>query len=140
MKFEVGGLDHFIRLMEGKFPKYEQFIPEETRTNIEVEKKEMIDATKRISLVSNTVKISAKQGLLILEGESREVGEGKEELGVSQQGEDVNIAFNASFLEDGLQSLEGDKALIGVNEPLKPGVITEKDGAGFKYIIMPIRL
>lgn len=140
LKFEAEGLDHFIRLIEGKFPKYEQFIPEETRTNIEVDKKEMIDAIKRISLINNTVKISAKQGLLILEGESREVGEGKEELEVLQQGEDINIAFNASFLEDGLQSLEGEKALIGVNESLKPGVVTEKEGADFKYIIMPIRL
>lgn len=140
LKFEVEGVRHFIRLIEGKFPKYEQFIPGETRIQVEVDKKEILSALKRISLISGTVKINAKPEVIILEAESREVGEGKEEVKSVHQGEEINIAFNAAFLEDGLQALEGEKALICVNEPLKPGLVKEKEGDGFRYVIMPIRL
>ncbi len=140
LRFDVNGIINVIRQIEGKFPKYGQFIPEETRILIEADRKELIEALKRISLISSTVKMSARPGILILEGESRDVGEGKEEVETVHQGEEINIAFNASFLEDGLQALEGEKALIGVNESLKPGMLKEKEENGFRYVIMPIRL
>ncbi|MBC7229861.1 MAG: DNA polymerase III subunit beta [Actinobacteria bacterium] len=140
LRFDVDGITHMIRLIEGKFPKYGQFIPEETNISIEADKKGLLDALKRISLISSTVKITAKEGVMLLEGESREVGEGKEEVETVHTGEEINIAFNTTFLEDGIQSLEGEKVVLGLNEPLKPGVVKEKDGREFTYVIMPIRM
>jgi DNA polymerase-3 subunit beta len=72
--------------------------------------------------------------------ESREVGEGKEELGIEYNGEEMEIAFNGRFLEDGIQCIDGEKIVMGISESLKPGIIKEKENEEFLYIIMPIRL
>lgn len=140
VRFDVGGSSHIIRLIEGKFPKYGQFIPESMEKTVEVEKEEILGALKRASLISSTVKLNLRGDRLTLASESREVGEGKEEIEVSYNGEDMEIAFNSRFLEDGITSIDGEKMVISITEPLKPGIIKEKDGEEFMYVIMPIRL
>ena len=77
---------------------------------------------------------------MTLASESREVGEGKEDITATYNGEDMEIAFNSRFLEDGITCIDGEKIVVSVTEPLKPGIIKEKEGEEFMYIIMPIRL
>jgi DNA polymerase-3 subunit beta len=72
--------------------------------------------------------------------ESREVGEGKEKIPAIYDGEEISIAFNSRFLEDGIGCIDGEQVVLGLSESLKPGIIKEKEGEGFLYIIMPIRL
>ena len=140
VRFDVGGSSHIIRLIEGKFPKYSQFIPESLEKAVEVEKEELLGALKRASLISNTVKLSISGEGVTMESESREVGEGKEKITAVYTGEDIEIAFNSRFLEDGIISIDGEKMMICITESLKPGIIKEKEGEEFMYIIMPIRL
>ncbi|MBN2025524.1 MAG: DNA polymerase III subunit beta [Actinobacteria bacterium] len=140
VRFDVGGSSHIIRLIEGKFPKYGQFIPESIENLVEVEKEALLGALKRASLISSTVKIIISGDSITVESESRDVGEGKEEISASYNGEDMEIAFNSRFLEDGIMSIDGDKMVMSITESLKPGIIKEKEGEEFMYIIMPIRL
>jgi DNA polymerase-3 subunit beta len=140
VRFDVGGSSQIIRLIEGKFPKYDQFIPESMEKIVEVDKEDLLGALKRASLISSTVKMSISSDALTLESESREVGEGKEEIAAVYGGEDMEIAFNGRFLEEGIISIDGEKMVISITESLKPGIIKEKEGEDFMYIIMPIRL
>lgn len=140
IRFGVGKTNHIIRLIEGKFPKYGQFMPESLEKTVEVDKEEIIGALKRASLISSTIKIKVGDDDLTLLSESREVGEGKERVEAKYEGEEIEIAFNSRFLEDGITSIDGEKVVLGISEPLKPGIIKEKEGEDFLYIIMPIRL
>ncbi len=140
VKFDVGASSHIIRLIEGKFPKYGQFIPESMEKVVEVEREEMLGALKRASLISSTVRLNIGSTGLTMESESREVGEGREEIVAVYEGEDMEIAFNSRFLEEGIISIDGEKMVISITESLKPGIIKEKEGEDFMYIIMPIRL
>jgi DNA polymerase-3 subunit beta len=140
LKFEDQSMEFTVRLIEGKFPRYEQFIPEKTEKTLEIKKEEFLNALKRVSLVNSTVKLQIGEGKVVVNTESRDVGEGKETLVVDYAGEPMTIAFNGKFLEDGITSIEGDTVVMGVNEPLKPGLIKEKEGEDFIYIIMPIRI
>lgn len=140
IRFKVGDTDYMIRLIEGKFPKYDQFIPQSFERTVEVDKEEFIDALKRVSLINNTIKLNISQEGMKLVSESREVGEGSEKISCEYSGEEINIAFNSRFLEDGLTSIDGEKAVFVISEPLKPGVVKEKETDEFMYIIMPIRL
>lgn len=140
VRFRLDGIDYIIRLIEGKFPKYSQFIPGVFEKVVEVDKAVFLGAIKRAGLVSSTVKMSIKRNNITLMSESREVGEGKEDVEASYEGEEMEIAFNGRFLEDGLTSLEGERAQLVLSEPLKPGVVKEKEKDDFMYIIMPIRL
>jgi DNA polymerase-3 subunit beta len=140
VRFDLGNTDYIIRLIEGKFPKYGQFIPEEMEKVIEVEKEKMESALKRVSLFSNTIRIKIEGESITMCGESREIGEGKEKIGILYNGEDTEIAFNSKFFEDGMACIEGETMLLGITEPLKPGIIKEKGNEDFSYVIMPIRL
>ncbi|MBC7252845.1 MAG: DNA polymerase III subunit beta [Actinobacteria bacterium] len=140
LKFEDRNIEFTVRLIEGKFPRYEQFIPEQTEKTLEIRKEEFLNALKRVSLVNSTVKLQIGEGKVVVNTESRDVGEGKETLEVDYKGDPVTIAFNGKFLEDGITSIEGDTVVVGVNEPLKPGLIKEKGREDFMYIIMPIRI
>jgi DNA polymerase III subunit beta len=140
VRFDVGESNYIIRLIEGKFPKYGQFIPEKLEKSVEVDKEEMLGALKRASLISSTIKMNISSEGINITSESREIGEGRESVAVDYVGEEMEIAFNGRFLEDGVQSIDGEKVEMGITEPLKPGIIKEKGMEGFMYIIMPIRL
>ena len=49
------------------------------------------------------------------------------------------MGFNADFLRDGLESLEGDDVRVKLISPLRPAVI-QGEGDDFTYLVMPIRL
>jgi DNA polymerase-3 subunit beta len=140
VRFDLGDSNHIIRLIEGKFPKYAQFIPEILEKTAEVDREEMLGALKRASLIGSTVKMNISSEGITMASESREIGEGKESVAVVYSGEEIEIAFNSRFFEDGIQCIDGDKVVMGMTEPLKPGIIKEKEAEGFMYIIMPIRL
>ena len=140
VRFSGSGVDYTIRLIEGKFPKYEQFLPENVEKRVIIGKEEISGAIKRISLVNTVVKFSIEGEEMTVAGESREVGEGKEIKKVDYNGDPVTIAFNSKFLEDGLASVDEEEVVIGITEPLKPGVIKGKSREGFIYVIMPVRI
>lgn len=69
-----------------------------------------------------------------------DVGEARESLPVSFQGESLEIGFNPEFLREGLEAIEEGDLLIKLISPIRPGLIEAADGSGFQYLIMPIRL
>ncbi len=58
---------------------------------------------------------------------------------VDFRGEPLEIGFNAEFLRDGVESVEGDTVQLKLISPLRPGLVQGEDGS-FSYLIMPIRL
>ena len=140
LRFSAGKYEFIIRLIEGKFPKYEQFIPEQLENRVAMGREDMLRALKRVSLISNTIKVKVSEDGVELTSESRDVGEGSEKIESQYGGAEVEIAFNCRFLEDGITSLEGERFELGIREALKPGIIKEIEGEDFLYIIMPIRM
>jgi DNA polymerase-3 subunit beta len=54
-------------------------------------------------------------------------------------GDALEIGFNADFLRDGLESVDGDDIRLKLISPLRPAVL-QGDGDEFTYLVMPIRL
>ena len=57
----------------------------------------------------------------------------------SIEGEDIGIAFNASYLIDVLKILNGETFILEMNDPLKPALVREPDNEDFLYVITPVR-
>ncbi len=134
------GFEIKVRLIEGKFPKYEQFIPKDLDKEVKVDKKRILSSLKRVTHVGSTVKMELKDGGIRISTVSKDVGEAFEEIPAEYRGEEMTIAFNGRFLEDGLASVDGDEVLMGFSEPLKPAVIKGVEGEDFIYLVMPVRL
>ncbi|MCK8824526.1 DNA polymerase III subunit beta [Fuchsiella alkaliacetigena] len=131
------------RLIEGQFPSYQQVLPDSSKTEVEIDKNQLLNATKRASLLakdnSNIIKVELKDNFLIIKSNSPEVGESYEQIKVDQKGENTEIAFNASYLIDVLKVIEEEKVLMNLSGSLNPGVIKEIDNNDYIYIIMPVR-
>jgi DNA polymerase-3 subunit beta len=143
--FAFGTTEFVARRIEGTFPNYRQLIPKESETTVVVSREEAVSAVKRVSLLAqhNTplrLTINAEDQTLSLSAQTLDVGDASEDLMVKAEGPDVEIAFNHSFLLDGLLAADGESVRVSIVSPLKPGVITSSQDEGFLYLLMPVRL
>ncbi len=79
------------------------------------------------------------EGELTVLARTQEVGESRESLPVPFVGDTLEIGFNAEFLRDGIEAIEGDDVKFKLISPLRPAVLEGADG-DFTYLVMPIRL
>lgn len=139
----VGRTKLVTRLIEGEFPKYRQLVPEGYPNKLVVDRSEFAQSVQRVSIVAGTntpVKIHLGEEIRLTAVEAG-VGEASEDLeGATYEGEPMVVAFNPRFLGDGLDAVEGDRAVLEVSSPTKPGVLRGEDHHEFTYIAMPVRL
>ena len=69
-----------------------------------------------------------------------EVGEAKDELDVEYEGEGVVVALNAYYLLDLLGTMDGDKAVMKMQDSLSPVLTQEPGDESLVSIVMPMRL
>jgi DNA polymerase-3 subunit beta len=141
--FEFGETVYVSRRIEGNFPNYRQLIPKEHETTVKVDRAELLDAVKRVSLMAQhnaPLRMKVTESTLTLSATTADVGEATEDLMVETEGKDVEIAFNHAFLTDGVSSAVSDQLTVYIVSPLKPGVLRPVGDEDFTYLIMPVRL
>lgn len=143
--FTFGDTTFISRRIEGSFPNYRQLLPKEHATRVIIDRAELLEAVKRVSLMAQhstplRISVSTAEHTLTLSAAAQDVGEATEDLQVTPEGEDIEIAFNHAYLVDGVQVAEGDTIALEITSPLKPGVLKPADGEGFTYLLMPVRL
>ncbi|HEY0537823.1 MAG TPA: DNA polymerase III subunit beta [Actinoallomurus sp.] len=145
--FDGGGRRTTTRLLDAEFVKYQSLWPKETSAVAEVETGPFAEAVKRVGLVAekNTpVRLSFRQGEVVLEAGSGDDAQAVEVLGASLEGQDIDVAFNPHFLLDGLSAIGSDVARLAMTTSTKPAVMTGKPAndtdPDYRYLIMPIRL
>ena len=133
------------RRIEGSFPNYKQLIADGFITRATLPTHALIDAVRRVSLLSNKVspvqiKVDSEAGVVTLLTNSQDIGNAQENLICEVVGEPVEIAFNYSFLLDGLNSIDTDAVHLDLFGPMKPGILRATEGENFLYLIMPVRV
>ncbi len=146
--FVFGKTTLYTRLVEGEYPDYERVIPRDNDKKMVVEKDLLFSSVKRVSLFSSAlthqIKLSLSSHKLIVCSEDVDVGgEGREELKVEYQDEDMEIGYNAQYLLDILRHVDSDEVIFHLNNPVKAALITpakQRDDESFIMLIMPIKL
>lgn len=146
------------RLLDAEFPKFRQLLPAEHTAVTTIDVGELTEAIKRVALVADRgaqVRMEFSESALRLSAGADDVGRAEEDLPVDFAGEPLTIAFNPTYLTDGLGSLHSERVLFGFTTPNKPAVlrpVTDDDplpsGAGpfsavstdYVYLLMPVRL
>ncbi|MFD3531457.1 DNA polymerase III subunit beta [Streptomyces sp. NPDC058664] len=147
--FEGAGRRTTTRLLEGDLPKYRTLFPTEFNSVAVIETAPFVEAVKRVALVAerNTpVRLSFEQGVLILEAGSSDDAQAVERVDAQLEGDDISIAFNPTFLLEGLSAIGSPVAQLSFTTSTKPALLSgrpavdaEADEA-YKYLIMPVRL
>ncbi|MDQ0951093.1 DNA polymerase-3 subunit beta [Streptomyces phaeochromogenes] len=147
--FEGAGRRTTTRLLEGDLPKYRSLFPTEFNSIAVIETAPFVEAVKRVALVAerNTpVRLSFEQGVLILEAGSSDDAQAVERVDAQLEGDDVSIAFNPTFLLDGLSAIDSPVAQLSFTTSTKPALLSGKPALdaeadeAYKYLIMPVRL
>ncbi|WP_175411347.1 DNA polymerase III subunit beta [Streptomyces sp. TRM64462] len=147
--FEGAGRRTTTRLLEGDLPKYRTLFPTEFNSVATIETAPFVEAVKRVALVAerNTpVRLSFEQGVLILEAGSSDDAQAVERVDAQLEGDDISIAFNPTFLLDGLSAIDSPVAQLSFTTSTKPALLGGKPAVdaeadqAYKYLIMPVRL
>lgn len=122
--FTVGDHTLTTTVPEGAFPKYDEVMPKKCETEITLDKHELTDAVKRVSLVASdrfgrAVRFHLSSGRLELSSET-ELGEANEVLNVDYAGDEKTIGFNAKYLLEFLNVVGTDSVKLEL-DPLKEG-------------------
>ncbi|MBP2455203.1 DNA polymerase III subunit beta [Mycolicibacterium lutetiense] len=146
------------RLLDAEFPKFRQLLPSEHTAIATIGVAELTEAIKRVALVADRgaqIRMEFGEDLLRLSAGADDVGRAEEDLPVEFAGDPLTIAFNPTYLTDGLSSLHSDRVTFGFTTPSRPAVLrpTSEDGGtgggsgpfpaaktDYVYLLMPVRL
>ncbi len=136
------------RTLDGTFPPFRHLLPTTTTAEATIEVALFLDSVRRVALVTDKtvpLRLVFSSNSLQLEAGAGDDAQATENLEIDYVGEDINIAFNPTFLTDGLQAVGTPYVHIGFTGANKPAVLTgksEPDGAineSYKYLLMPMR-
>jgi len=136
------------RVLDGSFPPYRHLLPSESTANAIIEVAPLLDSVRRVALVTDKtvpLRLNFSNNTLQLEAGTGDEAQATEKLDINYKGEDINIAFNPTFLTDGLTAIGTAFVNISFTGANKPAVLTGQTEAGsapisnYKYLLMPMR-
>ena len=136
------------RTLDGSFPPFKHLLPQQSTAQAIIEVSTLLDSVRRVALVTDKtvpLRLIFSENSLLLEAGAGEEAQATEELNIEYAGEEINIAFNPTFLTDGLQAINSPYVHIAFTGEKKPAVLTGKnelDGEidnSYKYLLMPMR-
>ena len=138
----VSGTTFVSKLIEGKFPDYEQVIPSGESSLLVVDRKNFSESLSRVSVLSSEkykgVRIITKKDSLNISANNPEKEQGEENLQCEYQGEEIDIAFNVNYLQEILSTIDSEKIEINFFGSEKSCLITDPNSENLKYVVMPL--
>ena len=146
------------RLLDAEFPKFRQLLPTEHTAVATIGVAELTEAIKRVALVADRgaqVRMEFSDDVLRLSAGADDVGRAEEDVPVEFAGESLTIAFNPTYLTDGLGSLHSERVSFGFTTPSRPAVLRPAGNddpqptdsgpfpalsTDYVYLLMPVRL
>jgi DNA polymerase-3 subunit beta len=146
--FKFGNIRMICRLIDERFPDYENVIPSGNNIKMTIARNELLGALKRISIYANKtthqVRLKITGSELQISAEDLDFSnEANERLSCEHDGEDIEIGFNARFLVEMLGNMDSDQIRLTMSAPNKAGVIlpAEKDQEeDILMLVMPVML
>lgn len=136
------------RVLDGSFPPYRHLLPSQSTANAIIEVAPLLDSVRRVALVTDKtvpLRLNFSNNTLQLEAGTGDEAQASEKLDINYKGEDINIAFNPTFLTDGLTAIGTAFVNISFTGANKPAVLTGQTEASsapitnYKYLLMPMR-
>jgi len=144
--FKVQNRTLISRIIEGKFPNYDAVIPKENPNILTISREEIMDAIKRVSLLSTErsrgVKMEIDKNELRLFSSNPEMGEARDKIEVDYQGEKLEIGFNSQYILDFLATAETEQVRLELKDE-NSAILMKPEGSGetaYLYVLMPMKI
>lgn len=142
VSFNLGDTRIYSKLLDEVYPNYRQVIPTNCSQRVTVERRMLLDALDRVSVMSiddsNSTKLTFDANELTVTSAASDVGEARDLVPIKYDGPRIEIVFNPSFVMDPLKAVDEDEIIIELNSGTHPAMI--KCSIPFIYVMMPLRV
>ena len=146
--FKFGHIKMICRLIDERYPDYENVIPAENPIKMTIDRMEMLSSLKRISIYSNRtthqVRLKITGSELLISAEDLDFSnEANERLVCEHIGDDIEIGFNARFLIEMLSNIETKMIELHLSAPNRAGLIIpqeQDENEDVLMLVMPVML
>ena len=146
--FSFGNLKMICRLIDERFPDYENAIPVNNPNKMVISKNDFYNSLRRISIYANKtthqVRLKIAGSELQISAEDLDFSnEANERLSCEYEGEDIEIGFNARFLLEMLNNLDCENVELQLSAPNRAGILTPADkneNEDLLMLVMPVML
>ena len=136
------------RLIDARFPDYKVVIPLDNPYHMTVSRTGFQNALRRVSVFSNK---TTNQVALHISGSELQLAaqdvdfsfEGNERMSCHYDGEDMQIALNAKFVVEMLNSTSSEEVRVELSTPTKAGIIkpvSQEENEDLLMLVMPLML
>jgi DNA polymerase III subunit beta len=131
----------YSRLVEGRFPRYQDVFPANVEVKIRLEVGPLRLAVEQASIVtseeSRGVDFTFGDGVLKLSSQAADVGSSHVEMPIAYDGKAVEITFDPRYLTDALKTLEDTAAINAELIDAKNAAVFKTDDQ-YTYVVMPL--
>ncbi len=143
-KFSFNRMEFVTKLVEGKFPDYNRVIPKNHKNSVTLGRAPLLASLQRAAILTSEkfkgVRVNIEPGLLRIASSNAEQEEAREELEVDYGGDPIEIGFNVTYLIDALTNMNVEMVKMELQDTNSSVLITVAEQAGFKYVVMPMRI
>ena len=143
-KFSFSGMEFVTKLVEGKFPDYNRVIPKNHKNHVTLGRAPFLASLQRAAILTSEkfkgVRVNIEPGTLRIASSNAEQEEAKEELEIDYDGDSIEIGFNVTYLIDALMNMSVEMVKLELQDTNSSALITVPEQAGFKYVVMPMRI
>jgi DNA polymerase-3 subunit beta len=143
MVFTSGNRKLTTRRVSGQYPNYRQVIPAQFRNETMVDRLSLLEAVDRTGTMASerdgrALRVTFCDGALVLQARNAESGEAEERVDAELRGDTQDIVFNAQYLQQALERVEGETVVIKSNGPVEATMFQGADDR-LTSLVMPIR-
>jgi DNA polymerase III subunit beta len=138
------GTELVTKVVDGKFPDYQRVIPVNQPRHLKANRQIVMQALQRAAILSNEkfrgVRLVMSDNTLGVVCNNNEQEEAADEIEVSYSGDPLDVGFNVTYLLDGLGAVNTDEITLSLGDANSSMLLTSEGEAGFKYVVMPMRI
>ncbi len=147
--FDLPNYKVICRLVEGNYPSYNSVIPTDNPSKLSVDRVELHNALRRVSVfsnqTSNLVKLSISANKMSVSGQDLDYSmSANEEINCQFEGDDIQIGFKSAFLLEILANIGSQEIIIELSDPTRAGIILpvekEVDEEDVLMLLMPMMI
>ncbi|AGS38346.1 MAG: DNA polymerase-3 subunit beta [Cycloclasticus pugetii] len=144
IKFSLGDVELNAKLIDGRFPDFNNVVPEQSKHSFNINKLSFKSALSRVSILSNEkykgIRLDLSNQLMTINANNPEQDEAEEEVVVDYNGDEMSMGFNSSYLMDALNVIESDNVLVSFTDTNSSCLLENPEDKSSQFIIMPMRI
>ena len=147
--FTLSNYKLICRLVEGNYPSYNSVIPQNNPNKLIIDRVEFYNTVRRVSVfsnqASNLVRLKLTENQLVVSAQDIDFAiSAVERLSCQYEGEDMEIGFKSTFLQEILSNLSASEVKVELSDPTRAGLLlpaeNENEEENVLMLLMPMMI